>query len=421
MLDLFCRRLSLAIFLMLALSACGGGGGNDPGKQQQYPTSTLKGNITHQQMSGLISLSGIIFSLQPAYDVNYYKVSYESALPSGATVVHSGLLLVPQKGAGAASPLLSIQHGTITSQSLAPSNVNLNTPASVAGDVWAGFAAASFGYVVVMPDYLGYGDSQSQFHPYVQAEPLARSAVDLMRAARTLLNGMNVSLNQQVFLAGYSEGGYATLATQKYIEGSLGLEFNLVASEPGAGPYDISGTVNAVLAASDLSGVTKSGYLAFVLESYHAYYDPSTSLSTYLTSTAETCANTYFAGGWYGANASGNFETCVNSTVTSSILNASFLTAISAGDTSVAALTQGFAANDIYNWKPQVPTRLFHSPTDEAVPYANTTKAYTTMLALNSTSVTVQDCAIPSGTHGSCSVPFFTDVISFFNTYVSGL
>ena len=419
-----CRQRVLSgavmLFTLLALSACGGGGS---GGSPNQPASTLKGSITQLQLSNFIASSGFSFTQQPAYNVKYYKVTYETTAPSGSVVTASGLLLVPQKAAGASSPLLSVQHGTITSQALAPSNTNLAVPNSVPYDVWGAVVAASFGYVVVMPDYLGYGDSESLFHPYVQATPTATATIDMIRASKKILGGLGVTTNQQLFLAGYSEGGYATLATQKQIETSLSAEFTLAASEPGSGPYDLTGTVNALLGSQDIAGKTDPGLFAFVVVAYHAYYDATTSLGNYFTPTALACANTYFAGGWYGANANGDFDSCVGSTVTANILNAAFIADYIANSAGTNALRQAFAANDVYDWTPQVPTRFYYSPYDEEVPPANTTTAYNTMQTRGSTTVQIATCPLTGVTsyHGPCSIPYFGDMVSFFGQYATGL
>ena len=430
-----CRQrvlaVAVAVTMLLALSACGGGGsnntggaaGNGLGNGAGSPVSSSKGSITQQQLSALLTENKLNFGPSPAYNVNFYKVSYQTTSPSGSAVTASGLLLIPQKAAGATSPLLSVQHGTIMGQAYAPSNINLTAPGTVPYDVWGSVVAASFGYVVVMPDYLGYGDSMSIFHPYVQAAPTATATIDMIRAAKKVLAGFGVAINQQLFLAGYSEGGYATLATQKQIETSLGSEFTLTASEPGAGPYDLSGTVNALMGAADIAGKTRSSYLAFVVDAYHAYYDAASPLGNYFTPNALYCATTYFADGWYGSNASGSFEGCVNSTVTTDILNATFITAYNANSAGTNALRQAFAANDVYDWTPQVPTRFYYSPYDEAVPPANATTAYSTMLARGSTTVQTATCQLTGITtyHGSCNIPYFGDVVSFFGQYATDL
>ncbi len=397
--------------VMLVLSGCGGGS-----ESEQLPESILKGSMTAAKIASLVPTD---IAMSPTYDVNVYKISYNTTTPTGGTATASGLLLIPQKAKGAVSPLFSLQHGTIASQLEAPSNANLKNIVSY--DVAAGLATASFGFVVAMPDYLGYGDSQSVFHPYIQADSLATATIDMLRASQSVMRGFGVATNGQLFLAGYSEGGYATLATQKEIETNLASEFTITASEPGAGSYDLSGTTDTVMTNLDIADTTDPAYLAFLIYAYQTYYDPSGSLDTYFTSSALDCVNSYFSNGWYGYNNSGYFDRCIDSTTTASVLNRTFIDDYNSNNTNVDRIKQALASNDIYDWKPQVPTRLYHGTDDDAVPQANTIMAFDTMRANGSTTVETATCDITKAfsIHNACIAPYFTDVASYFANYVT--
>ena len=174
---------------------------------------------------------------------------------------------------------------------------------------------------------------------------------------------------------------------------------------------------------TELATITYPAYLAFVIDAYQTYYDPLGSLATYFAASALPCVETYFSNGWYGANDTDNFNNCVGNTLTDSTLNSTFITAYNGGDPSVADIKQAILANDIYNWKPLVPTRFYYSPYDEAVPPANTITAYSTMLANGSTSVETATCALTTAVsfHSQCSIPYFGDVVSYFSSYVTDL
>ena len=49
-------------------------------------------------------------------------------------------------------------------------------------------------------------------HPYMVALPSATSVVDMIRAGKNLCDSLNVLISEDVFLAGYSEGGFVTMA-----------------------------------------------------------------------------------------------------------------------------------------------------------------------------------------------------------------
>ena len=96
------------------------------------------------------------------------------------------------------------------------------------------------GYVYVEPDYLGLGDS-SGMHPYQIKEPYGTCVVDLLRAAKQYdLQNDEFMINEQLFLVGYSEGGYATMAAHQIIERDYNDEFIITASLPMAGAYSMS-------------------------------------------------------------------------------------------------------------------------------------------------------------------------------------
>ena len=81
-------------------------------------------------------------------------------------------------------------------------------------------------------------------HPYHLKDVTASAVIDMLRAIRQFFDQTNLGqYNSQLFLAGYSEGGYATMATVKEIEENLYDEFDITMSFPMAGAYDLSGTM----------------------------------------------------------------------------------------------------------------------------------------------------------------------------------
>src|SRR4030065_406121 len=93
--------------------------------------------------------------------------------PGGRLIDASGVVAYPLKIAGASSPLLSFQHATIFSDIDAPS-AGANSDAAL-------LALAGSGFIVAMPDYIGYVASTAEIHTYVHARGLAASIVDMLR------------------------------------------------------------------------------------------------------------------------------------------------------------------------------------------------------------------------------------------------
>jgi len=110
-------------------------------------------------------------TLTPAFNVNVYKLDYETVDPLGNRTTASGALMLPV-GSTSALPLASYQHGTMTRKIDAPSATTLSAEGFV------GIAFACTGYAATLPDYLGLGDSPGA-HPYLHASSEATAGVDM--------------------------------------------------------------------------------------------------------------------------------------------------------------------------------------------------------------------------------------------------
>ena len=404
-------RLVLLV-TVITMTACGGGSGNG---NQGIATTAARGDVvatallatvTAAQAQQMMTSVGITAATS-RYDVKAYKITYKTLDPSGTLVNASGLVVVPQKASGVMSPLLSVQHGTIFRTSEAPTS-----PGSF--HFGTGSAIASIGYITVMPDYLGYGDSSGTLHPYLHAQTLASSSIDMLRAARKFLQQNAIAVNGKLFLAGYSEGGYATLAMQKEMETNLSSEFSITASEPGAGPYDMSATTRTMLAAATLP---EPSYAAFVVKAYDAIYNNPSEIGNYIQPAYVGAVNSSFD----GTKDMATIDAALGggSIAPGDLFGQSFLT--SYAGTGEAKLKAAMASNDIYNWAPKVPTRLFHGTQDTIVPYANAATALATMQADGSTSVEVANCTATPSNHNNCGAPFLLDAKAFFDTKSPGL
>lgn len=136
--------------------------------------------------------------------IDCYRIVYPSRDEFGRPIQLSGLLALPH--GRPARGLVSFQHGTTSDRQSVPSNLSVDGLA-------AAIVFAGDGYAVVAPDYVGLGVSQRP-HPYYVAADTARAVVDLIHAARHI-RGVPMG---PIFLMGFSEGGFADLATQRALE-----------------------------------------------------------------------------------------------------------------------------------------------------------------------------------------------------------
>ena len=105
--------------------------------------------------------------------------------------------------------------------------------------------------------------------------------------------------------------------------------------------------------------------------------------------------------------------------VTADLFTATFLSNyFSSGETEIKTRLQ---ENNVYDWAPQAPVRLFHGQDDITVPYANATTAQTTMSSKGASDVMVIDCTTAPSTlpttHTNCALPYLNYMLGYFLTY----
>jgi len=402
----------LAAGLLFSCGSKSDSGGTQPVATTagELVASTEVGALDAAGLTGAIANLGLV-GITATSGATCYKLTYGTPDASARIINVSGLVCLPTAKAGG-RPVISYQHGTIFQDSEAPSRF------LTSGDAAIGAVLTGLGYIVVLPDYIGYGDSTAELHPYVHASTLASTTVDMNRAARKFLAlpNINMATNGQLFLTGYSEGGYATLAAQRLIQQSFSAEFPVTASEPGAGPYDMTGTTRAIFG---FPNQQQPAFAGFFLKAYDTIYNTPSQLTRYFSATYAGIVNTHFDGSFSRSEIAAALGG--GGVPTTTLFNSAFLTSyLGAGET---ALKARIAENDIYDWAPGVPTRLFHSVEDDTVPYANTTTAKTAMDGKGAPAVTVVNCiaVILPATHTNCARPFAADMITFFRTLATGL
>ncbi len=355
-------------------------------------------SLTKAAIAFLFSYAEI--EVAPQYDVDSHLIRYETIGPLGDRTQASGVLVVPAN-AGGPLPLISYQHGTLVHTNDAPSN-----PASVQ-ERFPGIGFASTGYAVVIPDYLGLGSSPGM-HPYHHAWSEATVAVDLLRAARTWCAANGVALSGQLFLAGYSQGGHATMALHRELESYHTAEFTVTASAPMAGAYDLSG----VTATDLLSGRSMPNpyYFLCLLGAYQDVYRLTNSLADLLAAPYATTLPPLLDG-----NHSGSAINTFLPAVVTRIFRPGILEAFQANPQHPLRLA--LRDNDLYRWSPKAPMRMYHCHADRDVIYANSEVALASFHDRGATHVELHD-PLPGqeASHGDGAIPAFLAAREWFET-----
>lgn len=333
------------------------------------------------------------------YNVDAYKIRYYTTDLDGNQTVASGVLLVPKTTNCDSFPLAVYDHGTVLEKEAVPSRDNVE--ATVAK------VFASTGAVAVAPDYLGLGDNPG-LHPYLHAESEATATIDLIRAAREYLrDSLSISLNGEVFVTGYSQGGHAAMATVKYMQdNNLLTEFNLIGAGPASGPYNLSSTMLPLLLSN--APYSNPGYVVYLLFAMQeAYGNIYQSYDAILDSPYDTLIPPYFDG-TYDMNAvNALLPTQVRDFIQDSVLDNLEADSLTMSHPIRLALM----ANDNYDWNPSFPMEMYYCTMDEQVDYQNSLDAEAAMLA-NGATVT----AINKGSlnHGGCFLPALKGALDYF-------
>ena len=388
------RDIRFFFIVLLFASACSSDDTPEPADEQFLVSSEFIYSNTAQQLKFLIQLSGVdVDPNEFLYDIEIYKVVYNTSY-DGSTITASGLIAIPKTTEQVG--MLSFHHGTITNRDDAPSNFSSNDFNSIS------YAAmASVGFIGVIPDYLGFGSSSSILHPYYVEDLTASSILDMLKAADEFAQQKNLQFNGKLFLAGYSEGGYATMAAHKAIE-SDGLDgFNLIASFPGAGAYDLSGMQAHIFSLQDYND---PHYLAYMARAYQIEYDEDDLLTDFFK---EPYASR-IPGLFDGQKGADEINAQLTSKV-SDLIQEDMLDNIHTNP-EYDYLENAFVENSLTDWSPKVQMFMYHGLSDATVPYQNSVDTYNKLLA-NGTSTGVLTLTSLEGTHSTAIDPYIAAII----------
>jgi acetyl esterase/lipase len=257
-------RLGLSLGLGILLAACSGGtttGGTPAGVSNPEPLpAPTRGSLVGLAASVAVSVAGnslttlspsvlagflesaqpgtLAVASQPQCAVSVYRVHYNTIGGAGEATDASAAVFVPSGGGNSCSnsrPVLLYAHGTSLQKSYDMADIANNTEARLAAAVFA-----AQGFIVVAPNYAGYGGSSLGYHPYLDRVQEAADMIDALRAARSSFTSIGARDSGKLLVTGYSQGGYVALATQRAMQEVGNGEFTLAAAAGMSGPYAIS-------------------------------------------------------------------------------------------------------------------------------------------------------------------------------------
>ena len=267
-------KIFISVWLASTLAACGSD--NDsattpPAKTgvASLPTGNLikdpltTKNLTPSALTQLFNTTDPDFSqvaATPKCGVRVEYMQYDTVDVKGNKTDATGAVFIPtgtDADCNGNRPIVLNAHGTATTKAYNFAEVgNANNEAGPAATLLAALFAGQ-GYVVISPNYAGYDKSSLAYHPYLNAQQQSHEMADALKAGREVVrrtgSATNVADNGKLFITGYSQGGYVTMATTRYLET---LKEPVTAALPISGPYAMEAFGDVVFGGKVMLGAT---------------------------------------------------------------------------------------------------------------------------------------------------------------------
>ncbi|MFC2113267.1 lipase family protein [Bacteroidota bacterium] len=345
------RAIILLILLLLSLASC------EKEKQKKaergFVIDTKQIKIyTPREIEDFLTIRRFQVPFTLVHDVKAVRIAYMTTDSEGKLVNATGAVFIPETTGE--FPVICFQHGTQTQRHLVPSLGAGNSDAGLGGAV-----AASMGYICVAADYLGLGESYI-VPPYLLAENSANTVIDMLRASRNYFESQGIKTDGSLYLTGYSQGGHITLATHNEIEQNYSDEFQVTASAPLAGPYDLLATIDTVMS---WGRYNQPILFAYLMNSYN-YYFGWDRLDEIFKEPYATDIPDYFD----GSQLMGTINNRLPQSLDSLLLDTFIADYKSGGEED---LRKALLDNSLINFTPSAQMMLIHGDADKTVPYIN--------------------------------------------------
>ena len=290
-------------------------------------------------------------------DYMNYVFNYPSVDPFGNPCTLSGTITVDKTLIKDDKPyhgILLYNHFTIYATTQAPSRGAVEFPTG----------AAFTNFIVVAPDYYGFGITEKKPQAYCMSRANGRASLDAYLAAKRLIEDLQVKKGNDFVIAGYSEGGQTTMSVLREIS-ERHPEIKVKRAFAGDGPYDINSMYDAIT-----NGYTEMpSTVCNVLYAYNHFFRLGYDIHDYLKDPVASHFDEWFLSKQNKRkaldeeliNTKKTSDVCTDAVLdVSSPLSRRFKEAFSAD-----ALTSG--------WKPRsdFDVMLFHDIKDDVVPVEN--------------------------------------------------
>jgi len=358
---------------------------------------TLWKTVTKEELKERMKKNKVPSSLiEVKYEVDVYDITYKSCWHDSSCIRASGLVFIP-KSVSASLPEVVYHHGT---------RIKPGRRKNITGEDFLCLGMAVEGYLVLQPDYIGLGHGE-KFHLYQQYESLGQSSADMIDAVKELKDSLNFKIGNHLFLTGYSEGGYAAVAANKFIQ-EYRPDIKVTATAGNSGAYDMGGVQSEVM----FQKYSRPHYLPYLLRSLNEVYRIVPDINKVYKPPFDTLIPKLFD----GSNDYKAIDKMLPEVPKDMLLDTFVSLYLNNPDFPLRKILE---ENSLCHWKPENPVMLCYCTKDEQVNYKNSIVAEKGMKAKGAKHVTLRNAGRKYG-HTKCAL--FATMYSklYFDSFLKG-
>ncbi|MCO5231683.1 MAG: alpha/beta hydrolase [Chitinophagales bacterium] len=340
------------------------------------------------------------FILPVDYGVDIYELVYMAPWVDGTMIKASGIYYVPKTKNGKVLSTAVYHHGTTLA--IDRGDIFKNAQYGIA------LGLATDGFLSLVPDYYGLGKGEKT-HLYQHVWSEAMSTIYMLYAVNELNQQLNVKANSDVYLTGYSQGGHATMSAHKYLQELNDPRFQVVASAPMSGAYDMSGAQAKVM----FEVYPQPFYLPYLLVSYqtaYKYWDGD--IYEVFKSPYDSISKVYLDGTHYYED----FNKAIPN-IPADILKPEHVEEFKRDPN--YPIKKRIEENNIYEWIPKSPTMFCYCSSDDQVSGENSVVAYNYMKKNGAKSVRKKNLS-DTFDHNECAMFAVIETKFFFDNIRKG-
>jgi hypothetical protein len=334
-------------------------------------------------------------------DVDIYEVIYKAPWIDSSTWINcSGIMYVPKLKGAKKAPTFMFGHGTQISKARDITDEDSQQDICL-------FMAAD-GYLALYPDYYGMGKGDGH-HLYQHAWSEGMSFLYMLYAVEEFKKSKNYETNGQLFLTGYSQGGHASFAAQKYIEAAHDPRFKVTATSPMSGAYDMTGEQAKYM----FQVYPRPFYLPYLIISYQTAYHifPNPDIYSVFKAPYDSMLK-----GFFGEVRDKSYDDLdrIMPKIPSEVVKPELVEQFK-NNPDFAFLTR-LRENNLTEWKPEAPVQLCYCKGDREVNYKNSEVVYDHMTKAGKKDIRLNNQSDHLD-HNTCAAFAVLSMKAFFDRY----